>query len=99
MERTAWEVQLLVVLEKEEHSLLLDSPESTLLFRFQRSCSQCICSTFWLFLIREMLPEQIAVKQREMTGQIRSVLRCTNVKEVKLEFGGSWELRSVGRIV
>lgn len=98
MERTVWEIKLLVVLEREEHSLLLDSHESTLLFRFQHSCSQFICSTFWLFLIREMLPEWIAVKQRE-TGQIRSVLRCMNVKEVKLEFGGSCELRSVGRIV
>lgn len=57
MERTVWEIKLLVVLEREEHSLLLDSHESTLLFRFQHSCSQFICSTFWLFLIREMLPE------------------------------------------
>lgn len=99
MEGAAWEMKLLIVLEREEHSQLLENPVSTLLFRFQHSCLRFICSTFWLFLIREALPECIAVKQREMTGQIRSVLRCMNVKEVKLEFGGTCELRSVGRIV
>lgn len=34
MEGAAWEMKLLIVLEREEHSQLLESPVSTLLFRF-----------------------------------------------------------------